>query len=189
MLRLLLYFPKHLVFCFIIRKLLGPDLIIVILTMSEKNIERRLRDRHQKDGKFVDMLMVQISKEVLWPNIYFQLIGKRIEKISTEEENVVTVEIEEGRTKYEVMDLVLQSIDGDLTSRGQTSRVCCISWSRMERLLNNIQLQNTRDFNYKKIKFLFDVSNRWFHHYSKMFFRIVRLFILRISNDQSLGLK
>ena len=59
-----MYFPKHLVFCFIIRKLLGPDLIIVILTMSEKNIERRLRDRHQKDGKFVDMLMVQISKEV-----------------------------------------------------------------------------------------------------------------------------
>ena len=55
------------------------------------------------------------------------MIGKRIEKISTEEENVVTVEIEEGRTKYEVMDLVLQSIDGDLTSRGQASRVCCIS--------------------------------------------------------------
>ena len=55
------------------------------------------------------------------------MIGKRIEKISTEEENVVTVEIEEGKTKYKVMDLVIQSVDGDLTSRGQTSRLCCIS--------------------------------------------------------------
>ena len=64
MLRLSLYIPEHLLFWFNVRKLLGPDLIIVILTMSEKNIERRLRDRHQKDGKFVDMLMVQICKEV-----------------------------------------------------------------------------------------------------------------------------
>ena len=39
-----------------LRKLLGPELIIVVLTMTKKNMERRLRQRHKKDKHLVDML-------------------------------------------------------------------------------------------------------------------------------------
>ena len=42
-----------------LRKLLGPELIIVVLTMTKKNMERRLRQRHKKDKHLVDMLMVK----------------------------------------------------------------------------------------------------------------------------------
>ena len=45
--------------CFI-RKLLGPDLVIVILTMPREKIRKRLKERHPKkeDKKLIDILMV-----------------------------------------------------------------------------------------------------------------------------------
>ena len=45
------------VFC---RKLLGPELVIVILTMPSKNVKKRLQKRHPKkeDKEAVDLLMV-----------------------------------------------------------------------------------------------------------------------------------
>ena len=44
-----------------LRKLLGPELIIVILTMPNKNIKKRLIKRHHQDKKLVDILMVKYS--------------------------------------------------------------------------------------------------------------------------------
>ena len=39
---------------------MGPELIIVILTMPNKNIRKRLFNRHPKDKKLVDILMVKL---------------------------------------------------------------------------------------------------------------------------------
>ena len=47
-----------------------------------------------------------------------------IEKVSKDEENVVTVPIKEEMTKEEIMSLVLQRIDGDLPLKEKTSNVC-----------------------------------------------------------------
>ena len=53
-----------------------------------------------------------------------------IEKISKDEENVVSVKIEEGMSQEEIMKLVHQRVDVDLPVREQTSNVgsivCCI---------------------------------------------------------------
>ena len=53
-----------------------------------------------------------------------------MEKVSKDEENVVTVPIREEMTKEEIMNLVLQRIDGDLPLKEKTSHVfsnvCCI---------------------------------------------------------------
>ena len=40
---------------------MGPELIIVILTMPNKNIKKRLIKRHPKDKKLVDILMVKLD--------------------------------------------------------------------------------------------------------------------------------
>ena len=42
------------------RKFLGPELVIVILTMPSKNVKKRLKKRHPKkdDKKIIDWLMV-----------------------------------------------------------------------------------------------------------------------------------
>ena len=44
------------------RKFLGPELVIVILTMSRGNIEKRLQKRHPKreDKEIIDWMMVLI---------------------------------------------------------------------------------------------------------------------------------
>ena len=53
-----------------------------------------------------------------------------MEKVSKDEENVVTVPVKEEMTKEEIMNLVLQRIDGDLPLKEITpnicSNVCCI---------------------------------------------------------------
>ena len=45
------------------RKLLGPELVIVILTMPQNELKRRLQKRHFKkeEAKFVDYLMVRLG--------------------------------------------------------------------------------------------------------------------------------
>ena len=42
------------------RKLLGPELVIVMLTMSRKNRKKRLQKRHpnKEDENFIDEMMV-----------------------------------------------------------------------------------------------------------------------------------
>ena len=42
------------------RTFLGPELVIVILTMPRKNVKKRLKKRHPKkeDKKIIDWLMV-----------------------------------------------------------------------------------------------------------------------------------
>ena len=54
-----------------------------------------------------------------------------MEKVSKHEENVVTVPVKEEMTKEEIMNLVLQRIDGDLPLKEKTynvcSNVCCIA--------------------------------------------------------------
>ena len=37
-----------------------------------------------------------------------------MEKIGRDEENVVTVQVQEGMTEEEIMELVLQRVEGDL---------------------------------------------------------------------------
>ena len=53
-----------------------------------------------------------------------------MEKVGKDEENVVTVPIREEMTKEEIMNLVLQRIEGDLPLKEKTSHafsnVCCI---------------------------------------------------------------
>ena len=108
---------------------MGPELIIVILTMPNKNIKKRLLKRHPKDKKLVDILMVKLDIIFIFlflPKYNFQSIGNMMEKVSKHEENVVTVPIKEEMTKEEIMNLVLQRIDGDLPLKEKTSNVCCI---------------------------------------------------------------
>ena len=47
-----------------------------------------------------------------------------MEKVRKDEENVVTVPIREEMTKEEIMNLVLQRVDGDLPLNEKTSNVC-----------------------------------------------------------------
>ena len=100
----------------LIRKLLGPELVIVMLTMPEDQIKRRLQRRHfhKEDAKLVDILMVIHDSDNFEFKILLQRIGNSIEKIEADEENVVTVEVKEGMTEEEIMELVLQRVEGDL---------------------------------------------------------------------------
>ena len=100
----------------LIRKLLGPELVIVMLTMPEDQIKRRLQRRHfhKEDAKLVDILMVIHDSDNFEFKMLLQRIGNSIEKIEADEENVVTVEVKEGITEEEIMELVLQRVEGDL---------------------------------------------------------------------------
>ena len=48
-----------------------------------------------------------------------------MEKIGRDEENVVTVQVKEGMTEEEIMDLVLQRVDGDLPLKEEPSTNLC----------------------------------------------------------------
>ena len=100
----------------LIRKLLGSELVIVMLTMPEDQIKRRLQRRHfhKEDAKLVDILMVIHDSDNFEFKMLLQRIGNSIEKIEADEENVVTVEVKEGMTEEEIMELVLQRVEGDL---------------------------------------------------------------------------
>ena len=49
------------------------------------------------------------------------------ETIASDEENVVTVQVKEGMTEEEIMDLVLQRVEGDLPLKEDPSRDLCTS--------------------------------------------------------------
>ena len=47
------------------------------------------------------------------------------ETIASDEENVVRVQVKEGMTEEEIMDLVLQRVEGDLPLKEDPSRDLC----------------------------------------------------------------
>ena len=52
------YSLDHLSLFYLLRKCLGPELVIVILTMQRKNIIKRIKQRHGEDKDTIDWLMV-----------------------------------------------------------------------------------------------------------------------------------
>ena len=52
-----------------------------------------------------------------------------MDNIERDEENVVTVEVREGMTKEEIMDLVLQRVEGDLPLKEDPSSNLCTALS------------------------------------------------------------
>ena len=48
-----------------------------------------------------------------------------MDNVERDEENVVTVEVQEGMTEEEIMDLVLQRVDGDLPLKEEPSTNLC----------------------------------------------------------------
>ena len=49
------------VYNYVTRTFLGPDLIIIVLTMTEENTKKRIEKRHRGNQQAVDVLMVKLT--------------------------------------------------------------------------------------------------------------------------------
>jgi len=76
----------------IIRTFLGPDLIIIVLTMTEENTKKRIEKRHRGSQQAVELLMK------------FQRICQPAED---NEEGVINIEVDDSMSEEDVMELIL----------------------------------------------------------------------------------
>ena len=68
-----------------------------------------------------------------------------MDNVERDEENVVTVEVREGMTKEEIMDLVLQRVEGDLPLKEDPSSNLCTTLSNT---LNMARIRCKLDLDY-----------------------------------------
>jgi len=79
-----------------LRSLLGPELIIVNLTMSDEGIRNRLMARHNGNSTIVDLLMKQKQK-------FTDLCQE-----GDDEDGVLNIYVTEGMSKNDVVDQILE---------------------------------------------------------------------------------
>ena len=111
----------------IIRRVLGPHILLLNLTTSEEAREKRLLQRHQGDQREVRWLKVRLRKSCkkfikkkfqhsfheIEPKIEskkLQSVGSVCEPVEMDEENVVELVVEEDMTREQILMMVMDTI-------------------------------------------------------------------------------
>ena len=108
----------------IIRRVLGPHILLLNLTTSEEAREKRLLQRHQGDQREVRWLKVSSCKKFIKkefqhsfhemePKIEskkLQSVGSVCEPVEMDEENVVELVVEEDMTREQILMMVMDTI-------------------------------------------------------------------------------
>ena len=94
------------------RKILGSDLIIVILSMSQEERRERVLIRHPGDQATADRMDVSLQLNIY--NVVFieiiQFFANLMDGLEESEPNTVQVNISRNMTRTEVVDLILRQI-------------------------------------------------------------------------------
>jgi len=76
----------------IIRSFLGPELIIIVLTMTEENTRKRIEKRHRGSQQAVDLLMK---------------FRKICQPAEDDEEGVINIEVDSNMSEDDVIEIIL----------------------------------------------------------------------------------
>ena len=95
----------------IVRRELGPEVVVVVLTMEQEATLARLQQRHQDSQREVRWLQVELN-EIFSVSVmkYFQSIGRLCGRVEEGEERVVEVEVGAERTREEILQTVMETI-------------------------------------------------------------------------------
>ena len=96
------------VYNYIFRTFLGPDLIIIVLTMTEENTKKRIEKRHRGSQQAVELLMVKLINFRKINHLEdFQKFQRICQPAENNEEGVINIEVDDSMSEEDVMELIL----------------------------------------------------------------------------------
>ena len=104
---------KQIVFPDCYRTLLGPDLIIIVLTMSSVDRRERILERHQGNVQTADMFDVRglLSFSILVTFTFFQHFEKIMEGVQENEPNTIELKVDSAMTRDQVVAEIMHKVE------------------------------------------------------------------------------